>query len=81
MGQPWFGVKRYGIGVGPRSPAGWAAVGGWAVLVAITNGIIHALHGPPGLDGVATAAWVLALLALMAVKGDGRPWRWRSGRD
>ncbi|MBE7220805.1 MAG: hypothetical protein INR64_20245 [Caulobacteraceae bacterium] len=82
MGEPWFGVKRYGIGIGPRSPAGWAATVLFMVVVVVVPQVVVALHGPPW----ATLAIVLALGAaftlLAFAKSDRKPWRWRwGGRD
>ena len=79
MGEPWFGVKRYGLGIGPRSPAGWIATGVFAVvLVAVTNSVAL-LHGPPMLALGMALLLGAAFIALAIAKSDRKPWRWRWG--
>lgn len=77
MKQPWFGVKRYGIGLGPRSPMGWATIAVYAVLMAAAHVPLTALHAPASASGIAAATLTAAFLVLIALKSDGRPWRWR----
>jgi hypothetical protein len=77
MKQPWFGVKRYGIGVGPRSPAGWAAIAVYAVLMLACPWLLGALHAPRGAGLLLALALTFGLIGLMSATSDGRTWRWR----
>lgn len=45
MGAPRFGAKTYGVGVSPKSPAGWIALG--AYVVALMASAPLALGRPP----------------------------------
>jgi hypothetical protein len=81
MGKPWFGVKRYGVGLAPCSVEGWLAVAAYVVAMAATAPIVNALHLPIWFIGIGFLIATAALLGLVAVKNDGKPWHWRWGND
>lgn len=79
MGRPWFGPKRYGIGLGPSSPAGWLAVLVYAGLMAGALPPVRALGWPDwAFAGIQLTATAL-LLTLVMLKRDRRPMKWRWG--
>jgi hypothetical protein len=79
MSRPWFVVKRYGIGLSPSWPAGWIVLAVWIVALALSGLVVDALKAPAWALVLADAALTAALLVLIALKNDGKPWRWRQG--
>jgi hypothetical protein len=79
MTEPWFGPKAYGIGIAPRSPRGWAALGVYVLAMAATGPVVEHFAAPRWVIWIAFALLTAALLVLMYVKSDRRPWRWRWG--
>lgn len=71
----WFPAKRFGWGWGP--PTTWQ---GWLVLAAGGAAqIVIAVRWMPGEPvrfGLATAALVVALIAICYAKGEPPAWRW-----
>ncbi|RAK51441.1 hypothetical protein [Phenylobacterium deserti] len=80
MSRPWFGVKRYGIGLSPTSGQGWAALLAYVVTLAATPLLAVRLGAPSWIVPLALAAETAALIAVVLLKGDGKPWRWRWGQ-
>jgi hypothetical protein len=78
MGKPWFGAKTYGIGVGPKSPAGWTSVVVYCVLMLVTPTAMRSV-GPHWAGLAAGGLITVGYLVLVALKSDGAPWRWRWG--
>lgn len=77
MGEPWFGVKEYGLDIGPKSTAGWVATIVFVLAMATTPSFVAALHDPRWTIYAGFAALGVVFLALMAAKSDGHLWRWR----
>ena len=77
MREPWFGVKAYGIGIGPKSRAGWVSVAVYCVLMVAAPLAMHHLYWPAWSLPAAFVFLTLVLLTLMFVKSDGQPLRWR----
>ncbi|MBI1360411.1 MAG: hypothetical protein GC155_09055 [Alphaproteobacteria bacterium] len=63
MRPQWFGPKRFGVGVGPRSWEGWAVI---AVLVAVAIGVKW-LSLPPGWAPGIRIACLPVLAAIVAL--------------
>ena len=80
MNEPWFGPKRYGIGIGPRGAPGWIAVGVYGVsLTAITFiGLVLRLL-PMWVVALSGPVLTVALFVLIGLKSDAGPWKWRWG--
>jgi hypothetical protein len=74
--KAWFGPRRFGWGLGPRSPEGWAVTaGGIAAIIVVALVVRH-------------SAWVAlivvaALLAVVFLKGTspGGPAQWEEMRS
>lgn len=81
MSDPWFGVKAYGIGVGPKSLAGWVSTILYCILMIGVPVAKQALNWPIWMIPIAYALLTIVFFALLFMKGDGKPWRWRWGRD
>jgi hypothetical protein len=79
MSEPWFGPKAYGIGLSPKSRPGWAALAIYIVAMAATGPIVDSLDAPSWVIWAVFAALTTALLALVFIKSDRQPWRWRWG--
>jgi hypothetical protein len=79
MGKPWFGAKTYGIGIAPKSPAGWIAVAVFAGAVMAIPPLAAHFAAPAWAPGLAIGALTIGFVILVLAKGDGRPWRWRWG--
>jgi len=79
MSEPWFGPKAYGIGVSPRSPAGWAAVGVYVVAMAATGPVVRYLAAPTWIIWLSFAVLTVGFLALTILKSDRQRRRWRWG--
>jgi hypothetical protein len=79
MGEPWFSVKTYGIGLSPKSPAGWIALAVYGAAVTAAPPVTAHFGAPRWVTGAAIAALTIGFLVLMFAKSDGRPWRWRWG--
>ena len=79
MSEPWFGAKRYGIGLGPRSPAGWISTGVYVLLMVSAPIAGRSLNAPIWAVEAAPALLTVGFIALAILKSDGRPWRWRWG--
>ncbi len=84
MGKPWFGPKTYGIGIGPRSRAGWLAVAVYLLLMIATPIAELSLGLPVWMVPAAFGLFTVVFLTLVVLnsggaKSDGEPWRWRWG--
>jgi hypothetical protein len=80
MKDPWFVVKRYGYGLSPSGWKGWTATAVFIVLIALATVEVQRSRG--SLVSLATAAFViLGFTLVMLLTSDGKPWRWRSGKD
>ena len=80
MKDPWFVVKRYGIGLSPSGWKGWTCTAVFIVLVTLATIAIQRSHGSAG--SILTMAFViLAFTLVMLLTNDGKPWRWRRGED
>ena len=79
MGEPWFGAKAYGVGIGPKSRAGWIAIVAYLVLMATVPVACRSLSWPAWAIPAALGLLTVGFLILMVLKGDGQPWRWRWG--
>lgn len=79
MRKPWFGVKSYGVGYGPRSAEGWAVLAGYGLAVADVHGAAMRLHLPAWAEPLAVVVLTAALLAVARFTTDGAPVRWRWG--
>lgn len=84
MSEPWFGPKTYGIGIGPKSRAGWVSVAVYLVLALATPIVGLSLNWPAWVTPIALAIFTVSFLILIIAKSrgdgsDGEPWRWRWG--
>ena len=79
MGKPWFGPKRYGIGLGPTSPAGWMVMVAYVAAMVGALPLVRALGWPDWAFAVIQLAAVLLLVVLVILKRDSRPLKWRWG--
>ncbi len=79
MSKPWFGAKRYGIGLSPTSWEGWASSAGYLVLVIALPLAVAVLGLPRWAGPAADVAITAAFFLLVALKNDRSPWRWRWG--
>lgn len=79
MGKPWFGAKRYGYGLSPISWEGWAVTLFWVALMGVGGRMLPSRLGS-GWTLAAMLALLVVYLAVVGLKSDGKPWRWRWGR-
>jgi membrane protein YdbS with pleckstrin-like domain len=79
MSEPWFGQKAYGIGLSPRSPAGWAATVVYILALVATVAIVKFFAAPRWAMWAAFAVLSLGFIALTIIKSDRKAWRWRWG--
>ena len=79
MNRPWFGPKRYGIGIGPTAPAGWVVMGVFVGAMSGAPPLVGALGWPEWTFAGIQVLAVAALLAVVVLKGDRRPLKWRWG--
>ena len=79
MGKPWFGPKTYGIGIAPKSAAGWIVIAGYVLAMIAVPQLVATFHRPAWAAYVGFAVLTVAALAIMGLKSDGQPWRWRWG--
>jgi hypothetical protein len=77
MNEPWFGPKTYGIGIGPKSRAGWISVAVYCALMAAAPFAARFLGWPVWAAPVALGLLTVGFLILVALKSDGAAWRWR----
>lgn len=77
MGEPWFGTKRYGVGISPRRPAGWIATGLYALAMIAAGPIAIVFAAPNWVLWTAFALLTVGFLGLAFAKSDHQPWRWR----
>lgn len=80
MKDPWFVVKRYGLGLSPNGWKGWGVTALYVVLIALTAVWVERT----GASGAALAVLALALasfVVVMVLTSDRKPWRWRWGED
>jgi hypothetical protein len=80
MGEPWFGAKTYGIGIGPKSRVGWACVAVYVGLMAAAALAVRFLDWPHWVAPAGLGGLTAAFLIVVRLKSDGQPWRWRWGR-
>ena len=79
MKTPWFGAKAYGIGISPTGLAGWLCL---LVYVAGMGGAVtlgQQLGLAAWMVGLTMLALTIGLCAVIVIKGDQQPWRWRWG--
>lgn len=81
MSDPWFGVKTYGIGIGPKNLAGWVSTLLYCTMMIGVPVAKRALNWPTWMILVAYVLFTIAFFALVFIKGDGKPWRLRWGSD
>jgi hypothetical protein len=79
MGEPWFGAKAYGVGLSPKTPAGWIATLVFVVVMVGAVPVGRLLHAPRWASFVVLALAPAAFLALAIWKSGGTVWRWRWG--
>ena len=79
MGKPWFGSKTYGIGLAPKSPAGWASLAIYALAMIVAGPALKRLAAPAWILWAVLAGLTIVMLALVFIKSDRQPWRWRWG--
>ena len=81
MKKPWFGVKAYGIGIGPISLPGWLSILAYAAAMVGVSTLGGWLSPPPPswIVGAIMLALTVGLFVLIGLKSDGKPWRWRWG--
>jgi hypothetical protein len=80
MKDPWFVVKRHGLGLSPNGWKGWTATAVFIVLFSPAAVAVQRSHG----SAVALAVMALVVLAFLLVTlltSDGKAWRWRWGKD
>jgi hypothetical protein len=80
MKDPWFVVKRYGIGLSPSGWKGWTCTAVFIVLVTLATIAIQRSHGS-AISVLAMAFVILGFTLVMLLTNDGKPWRWRRGED
>jgi hypothetical protein len=79
MGDAWFSVKKYGVGLSCNSPAGFIAVAVYiGAMIAVPPVTAH-FAAPVWVACAAFLGLTIGFLVLVAAKSDGRPWRWRWG--
>lgn len=80
MKDPWFVVKRYGVGLSPNGWKGWTCTAVFIVLIVLAT--LGIQRSGASLVSLATMAFViLAFTLVMLLTSDGKPWRWRWGED
>ena len=79
MGEPWFGAKTYGIGIGPKSRAGWLSILVYCSLMTAVLLTERFLHQPSWTVTIILGLLTIAFLALVFIKSDCKAWRWRWG--
>jgi hypothetical protein len=79
MGEPWFGAKDYGIGLSPKTGAGWAALALYVAAMGATTPLARRLAAPHWSIGAAFAILTAAFVVLVFLKGGRQAWRWRWG--
>ncbi len=77
MSYPWFGVKIYGIGIGPKNFAGWVSTILYCILMVAVPVTTQFLNWSAWMIPVAYVLFTVGFFTLLFVKGDGKPWRWR----
>ena len=81
--KPWFGQKRFGMGLGPATWQGWLALILYVMALGWSLSRARLLFADQDLGEKVgwglSALLTVALLALIVIKGDRRPWRWRWG--
>lgn len=69
--KPWFGPRRFGWGLGPSSPEGWAVVGvGIAAIIVIATVVRHSVWA------VLIVAAVLVAVSFLKGTSPGGPAQW-----
>jgi hypothetical protein len=81
MTQPWFGPKAYGIGLSPKGAKGWLALGLYVLGMIATGPVVALLRAPTWAIWITFTLLTAALFALIVLKSDRRPWRWRWGGE
>lgn len=80
MGEPWFGAKAHGIGIGPKSLAGWLSTAIYLGLMLVTLIAAIFLRWPVWIIPIGLGLFTIAFLTLVALKSSDDPLRWRWGR-
>lgn len=83
----WFGHKRFGYGIGPRTWEGWLSILGFAIVLAAGMAVLKFMIGdvPHPWPGLIALAWTAVCTGLFFWIAEGRTegdmrWRW-GGRD
>ena len=80
MNDPWFVVKRYGLGLSPNGWKGWTVTALYIALISLVTVWVQRT-GASAL-ALATMAFVLlSFVLVMLLTSDRKPWRWRWGND
>jgi len=80
MKDPWFVVKRYGVGLSPNGWKGWTCTAAFIVIAAAGTVWAHRTGG--ALRAIAAIALLLlAFVPVMLLTSDRKPWRWRWDKD
>lgn len=82
MSDPWFGPKRFGYGLGPRSWKGWTATAVFVVLilgVTASLPLLVAHHLSPFWAVGGDLVLTIGFLVLVVRKSDRGVLRWRWG--
>jgi hypothetical protein len=78
--DPWFVVKRYGLGLSPSGWKGWTCT--FVFIALITPATLAIQRSGGSAVSIATMAFVvLGFTLVMLLTSDGKPWRWRRGED
>ena len=67
MGEPWFGAKDYGIGLSPKSRAGWLSLVVYFFGMAGAPPIARHFEAPRSVIPLVLGALTIAFLALMLI--------------
>ena len=82
MNDPWFVVKRYGLGLSPNGWKGWTVTALYIVLISLVTVWVQRTGASALALALATMAFVLlSFVLVMLLTSDRKPWRWRWGND
>jgi hypothetical protein len=83
MSKPWFRAKSYGLGYSPEGWRGWAALAAFLVLalanIKFTRALVADRREGDALSTGVMALLIAGLIAVVVLKSDGSPLRWRWG--
>lgn len=84
MPKPWFGPKRYGVGLSPVSWEGWALTAAYVAALAAAAGVLPRAFADPLIGGAAGVVGVLlASVAFFSTvaRRSASDIHWRWGKD